>query len=78
MHKKRYSQSRKVDPFIKFFFARIPGQIATTFTQQQLIELKRIFGKGHPISIHIPIPLARKYFYLELISVPKNKNNTDR
>jgi hypothetical protein len=63
--------SLKTDPVIKKFLAQIPPQIAGTFTDAQLTELKRIFGKrvnsSNQVNIRISIPFFKKGFYFVLL-----------
>ncbi len=60
--------SSKNDPFVQHFFAHIPTETAATFTNAQLIELKKVFNgrlfKRHPVDIRLSIPFYRKRFYI--------------
>jgi hypothetical protein len=56
------------DPFVQKFFARIPPETATTFTDAQLAELKRVFNvrveQKHSVDIRLSVPIFKRRFYL--------------
>ncbi|WP_341531889.1 hypothetical protein WKK05_38445 (plasmid) [Nostoc sp. UHCC 0302] len=69
MLRKRFIKNpNDTDTFRKYFFARIPPQIAITFTPVQLAELRKVFGnrlgKLHHIDIRLSISFFKKSFYL--------------
>ena len=58
------------DPFLEQFFARLPAEMHTDFSDRQLAALKSVFGdatrSGHlyDIRMSLPAPFARHGFYL--------------
>jgi hypothetical protein len=60
------------DPFLKAFFARIPKDVAPTFTAAQLDAVKRAFGAryrgAHAIDLRLSLPLWRRSVYLVLLA----------
>ncbi len=73
--------SLKTDPAIRKFLARIHPQVAATFTNSQLAELKRVFNKrlATPprVDIRLSIPFFKRRFYLVLI-IGKDKPDKQR
>jgi hypothetical protein len=60
------------DPFLKTFFARIPKDVAPTFTAPQLDAVKRAFGAryrgAHTIDLRLSVPLWRRSIYLVFLA----------
>ena len=60
------------DPFLKTFFARIPKDVAATFTAPQLDAVKRAFGAryrgAHAIDLRLSLPLWRRSIYLVFLA----------
>ena len=54
------------DRFERAFNARIPREVASSFTPEQLAAIKTAFGgerwDGHPVDLRGTIPLLRWYF----------------
>lgn len=71
----------KDDPAIQEFLGRIPRQIAATFTNTQLAEIKRVFfhrvNNSHPVDIRLSLPFFGKRFYVVLF-MGKDKRNQDQ
>ncbi|MDF5736938.1 MULTISPECIES: hypothetical protein [unclassified Nostoc] len=59
--------SFKNDTFLQQFFASIPPQVVATFSDAQLTELQKVFGKRvskhHAVDIRLSIPFSKKRFY---------------
>ena len=60
------SDDRYVDRFDRAFKARIPEQVAHSFTDDQRAAIRTAFGgerwDGHPLDLRGVIPLVRWYF----------------
>ena len=69
------------DPFHRMFFARIPKDVASSFTPAQLDAIKRAFGAralgAHAIDIRMSMPLGRRSVYLVLLA-GREKRTFDR
>jgi hypothetical protein len=69
------------DPFHRMFFARIPKEVASSFSPTQLDAIKRAFGArargAHAVDIRMSIPLGRRSAYLVLLA-GKEKRTFDR
>ncbi len=67
------AQRASSDPFLRQFFDRLPEELHTDFTNRQLAALKSVFGdatrSGHAFDMRlsVPLPLARRGFYLVLL-----------
>ena len=60
------------DPFHRMFFARIPKDVAASFTPAQLDAIKRAFGArvvgAHAVDIRMSIPLGWRSVYVVLLA----------
>jgi hypothetical protein len=60
------------DPFFEQFFARIPKDVALSFSDAQLDAIKLAFGArtslSHPVDIRFSIPLFVRRYYLVLLA----------
>jgi hypothetical protein len=69
------------DPIIQSFLARIPGEIATTFTDTQLAELKKVFtdskNTSSSVDIKLSIPFFKRRFYLVFL-MGKERRSLER
>lgn len=65
------NRSTKHDTFVQQFFVRISPQVAVTFTDAQLTELKKVFkdrlSKRHAVNIRLSIPFPKKPFFIVLL-----------
>lgn len=70
------------DPFVDQFFARIPADVAATFTAPQLDAVKRAFGArsrcAHAIDIRISVPLVFRSVYVVLLAGSERRRVTRR
>lgn len=59
------------DPFVQSFLARIPPETAATFTNTQLVELKRVFQaraqRQHYVDIRLSVPLKKRFYLVFLM-----------
>jgi hypothetical protein len=66
--------------FIARFRARLPGEIAQTFTDTQLRALEAAFGSRaatrHTLRLRLTIPLPRRRYYLVLFA-GRDRRNAD-
>lgn len=65
--------SPKADPAFDQFVARIPPEIATTFTDAQINSIKRVLsstsiGDGHPVNIRLSLPVPGRRFYFVILA----------
>jgi hypothetical protein len=60
------------DPFFRKFLARVPGDVAATFSDSQLDAVKRAFGArtpgSHTVDLRFSLPLGRRRFYIVLLA----------
>jgi hypothetical protein len=65
------------DPFLQTFFARVPKDVAATFTGPQLDAIKRAFGArsrgAHVVDLRMSIPLGWRWFYVVLLAGPERR-----
>jgi hypothetical protein len=70
------------DPFIKQFFARIPEDVAASYTPAQLDAVKLAFGArtrgAHAVDIRLSIPLIVRSFYVVLLAGSERRGATRR
>lgn len=70
------------DPFLERFFARIPREVAASFTDDQLLAVKRAFAAhgeaGHSIDLRLSFPLLLGRWYLVLILGPERRSRARR
>lgn len=70
------------DPFLERFFARIPREVAASFTDDQLLAVKRAFAAhgeaGHSIDLRLSFPLLIGRWYLVLILGPERRSRGRR
>ncbi|MBK1987662.1 hypothetical protein A0J48_008960 [Sphaerospermopsis aphanizomenoides BCCUSP55] len=69
------------DPVVKRILARVPADIAATFTDSQLAELKKVFidraNKSSSVDMRLSIPFFNRRFYLVLL-MGKEKRSLQR
>lgn len=60
------------DPFFATFFSRIPEEVASSFTPEQLDAIKLAFGArvrgAHAIDVRLSVPLGRRWGYFVLLA----------
>ena len=68
---------RLSDPFFDRFYARMPRDVAGTFTQEQLDAIKRVFGArtwgSHAIDIRMSMPILWRRWYVVLLMGPERR-----
>ena len=59
------------DPLLRQFFAQLPPDLRTDFTDRQLAALKRVFGdftrEGHAFDVRLSLPVTPRGVYLMLL-----------
>jgi len=70
------------DPFLEQFFSRIPRDMAESFSDDQLLAIKRAFadqvGKDHSIDIRVSLPLLFRRYYMVFIAGPERRDQARR
>jgi hypothetical protein len=65
------------DPFLRTFFARIPEDVAKSFSRPQLDAIKRAFGArtpgSHAVDLRFSLPLGWRWFYFVLLIGPERR-----
>ena len=65
------ADSASDDPFLRQFFAQLPPELRTNFTDRQLAALKSVFGdatrSGHAFDLRFSLPLPWRGIYLVLL-----------
>ena len=65
------ADSASGDPFLRQFFAQLPPELRTGFTDRQLAALKSVFGdatrSGHAFDLRLGLPLPWRSVYLVLL-----------
>jgi hypothetical protein len=62
------------DPFHAIFFARIPADVARSFSPAQLDAVKLAFGArspgAHAVDLRFSVPMGRRSWYVVLLAGP--------
>lgn len=70
------------DPFVRHFFARIPAELADTFTAAQLDAVKLAFGArsrgAHAVDVRLSLPLLSRRFYVVLLAGKERRSRERR
>ncbi|AFZ59809.1 hypothetical protein H6G54_05685 [Anabaena cylindrica FACHB-243] len=78
VNKRLTQKSLHHDPFVQKILARIPTQIAATFTDAQLTELKKVFidrvSNSSKVDMRLSIPFFKRRFYLVLLMGKENRS----
>jgi hypothetical protein len=74
-------EPKSLDPFVARFLARVPAEVAETFTEAQLKAVKSAFDRGgapaHLSDIRISIPLITRRLYFVLLA-GRERRSTER
>ena len=70
------------DPFLEWFFARIPRHVAASFTDDQLFAIKGAFAtrwRGtHTVDLRFSLPLLVGRFYFVFVVGPERRGRNRR
>lgn len=70
------------DPFLQQFFAQLPPELRTGFSDRQLAALKSVFGdaarSGHGFDIRLSLPLWRRGIYVVLLGGRDRRSSRGR
>ncbi len=70
------------DPFLQQFFAQLPPELRTSFSDRQLVALKSVFGdatrSGHGFDICLSLPLWRRGIYVILLGGRDRRSDDGR
>tara|TARA_R110002167_G_scaffold24436_4_gene85939 strand:- start:11 stop:439 length:429 start_codon:yes stop_codon:yes gene_type:complete len=70
------------DPFLERFFARIPRELVTSFSDDQLLAIKQAFAEDmtrtHSLDFRISVPLLLGRFYFVAVAGPERRTKARR